>query len=51
MAVFAAIPAFLGGLLALKSGSLLIGGGAVACGVLAMGIIQTFLVPLVRSDG
>jgi hypothetical protein len=51
MAVFAAIPAFLGGLLALKSGSLLIGGGAVACGILAMGIIQTFLVPLVRSDG
>ena len=50
MSVFAAIPAFLGGFMALKSGSLLLGSALVAGGVLAMGIIQTFLVPLVRSD-
>lgn len=51
MGVFAAIPAFLGGLVAVKSGSLLFGGAAVVTGVLAMAFIQTFLVPLVRSDG
>jgi len=50
MAFFAAIPAFLGGLAALKSGSVLIGGTAIAGGVLAMALIQTFMVPLVRSD-
>jgi len=50
MSVFAAIPAFLAGLVALKSGSLLLGGAAVVAGVLAMGLIQTFLVPLVRSE-
>lgn len=50
MGVFAAIPAFIGGLVALKSGSLLIGIPAVVVGVLAMGLVQTFAVPLVRSD-
>jgi len=50
MSVFAAIPAVLGGLIALRSGSLLLGGAAIAGGVLAMALIQTFLVPLVRSD-
>jgi hypothetical protein len=50
MSVFAAIPAFLGGFIALNSGSFLLGGAAVAGGVLAMGLIHTFLVPLVRSD-
>ena len=50
MAVFAAIPAFLGGLVALKSASLLLGGAAVVAGVVTMGLIQTFLVPLVRGD-
>lgn len=50
MSVFAAIPAVLGGLFALKSGSLLLGGAAILCGILAMGLIQTFLVPLVRSE-
>jgi hypothetical protein len=50
MAVFAAIPAFLGGVVALKSGSFLLGGAAIVGGVLAMGLIHTFLVPLVRSD-
>jgi hypothetical protein len=50
LAVFAAIPAFLGGFVFLKSTSLLFGGTAVVGGVLAMGLIQTFLVPLVRSD-
>ena len=50
MSVFAAIPAVLGGLMALRSSSWLIGSAAVVGGVLAMGLIQTFLVPLVRSD-
>lgn len=50
MSVFAAIPAFLGGIVALKSASLLLGGAAIAGGVLTMGFIHTFLVPLVRSD-
>jgi hypothetical protein len=34
----------------LKSASLLLGGAAVVAGVLAMGFIHTFLVPLVRSN-
>jgi hypothetical protein len=50
LAVFAAIPAFLGGLALLKSESLLLGIAAVIGGVLAMGVFHTFLVPLVRSD-
>jgi hypothetical protein len=50
LSVLAAIPAFLGGLTAMKSASLLLGAAAIAGGVLAMGFIQTFLIPLVRSD-
>lgn len=50
MAVFAAIPAFLGGFAALNSGSLLMGIVDVLGGILAMAFIQTFLVPLVRGD-
>ena len=50
MSVFAAIPAFLGGFMFLKSASLLLGIAAIVGGVLAMGLIQTFLVPLVRSE-
>lgn len=50
MAVFAAIPAFVGGLVAVRSASLLQGGAAVLAGVLAMAFVQTFLVPLVRAD-
>ena len=50
MSVFAAIPAFLGGLVALKSASFLLGSAAIVGGILTMGLIQTFLVPLVRSD-
>lgn len=50
MAVFAAIPAVLGGLFAVRSGSLLTGAAAVLAGLVAMALIQTFLVPLVRSD-
>jgi hypothetical protein len=50
MAVFAAIPALLGGFAALRSGSLPIGILTVVGGVLAMALIQTFLVPLVRSN-
>jgi cytochrome b subunit of formate dehydrogenase len=50
IAVFAAIPAFLGGLALMKSESLLLGITAVVGGVLIMGALHTFLVPLVRSD-
>ena len=50
MGILAAIPAFLGGFMFLKSSSLLLGIAAIIGGVLAMGLIQTFLIPLVRSD-
>ena len=50
IAIFAAIPAFMGGLVLMKSESLPLGIAAVVGGVLIMGILQTFLVPLVRSD-
>jgi hypothetical protein len=49
MAVFAAIPAFVGGLVAVRSASVLQGGAAVLAGVLTMAFVQTFLVPLVRA--
>jgi len=48
--ILAAIPAFLGGLALMKSESLLLGLAAVVAGVLIMGAVHTFLVPLVRSD-
>ena len=50
MAVFAAIPAFIGGVVFMKSSSVWLGMAAVAGGVLAMAFIQTFLVHLVRSE-
>ena len=50
MAVFAAIPAFVGGFVCLKSSSLLLGIAGLVAGVLTMAMIQTFLVPLVRSE-
>ncbi len=50
LAVFAAIPAFLGGLGLLKSSSMLVGVACVVGGLLAMAFIQTFLVPLVRTE-
>ena len=50
LAIFAAVPAFVGGFLALRYGSLVLGAGAVVAGVVAMALIQTFVVPLVRSD-
>ena len=49
LGILAAIPAFLGGLVALKSGSVLIGSAAILGGLVLMAFIQTFLVPLVRS--
>lgn len=51
IAVFAAIPAFLGGLALMKTTSLSLGLAAVVAGILAMGLLHTFLVPLVRSEG
>ncbi len=50
IAIFAAIPAFLGGFALLKSDSSALGIAAVVGGILLMGILQTFLVPLVRCD-
>ena len=49
-AILAAIPAFLGGFVLMKSEMLPLGIFAVVGGVLAMGVLQTFLVPLVRGD-
>ena len=48
--VFAAIPAFLGGFTLMKSASLPLGIAAVAGGILLMGLIHTYLVPLIRND-
>jgi hypothetical protein len=50
LAIFAAIPAFLGGLFFMKSDSMPMGLVAVVAGVLLMGLLHTFLVPLVRAD-
>jgi hypothetical protein len=49
-AVFAAIPAFLGGFVLMKSASLLLGIAAVVGVVLIMGALHIYLVPLVRND-
>jgi cytochrome b subunit of formate dehydrogenase len=48
--VFAALPAFLGGFALMKSESLLLGLAAVAGGLIMMGMIHTYLVPLTKSD-
>jgi hypothetical protein len=48
MAVFAAVPAFVGGLVLLRAESRPLGVLAVVAGVLVMAAVQTFLVPLVR---
>ncbi len=47
--VFAAIPAFLGGLVLMRNEYQPIGFLAVACGLVAMALLQTFAVPLVRA--
>jgi len=49
-AVFAAIPAFLGGFVLMKFESLPVGIAAVVGGILIMGAVHTYLVPLVRHD-
>jgi len=49
-AILAAIPAFLGGFVLLKSGYQPIGFLAVVGGLIAMAALQTFVVPLVRRD-
>ncbi len=50
VAVFAAIPAFLGGFILMKSESLPLGIAAVVGGILLMAMLHTYLVPLVRAD-
>jgi hypothetical protein len=50
VAICAAIPAFLGGYVLMESDFQPIGFLAVVGGLLAMAALQTFLVPLVRSD-
>jgi hypothetical protein len=49
-AVFAAIPAFLGGLALMKSESLALGLGAAMAGIVVMALLHTFAVPLMKSD-
>jgi hypothetical protein len=49
-AVFAAIPAFLGGYVLMKSESLPVGIAAAVAGILVMGVLHTFVFPLVRND-
>jgi hypothetical protein len=48
--IFSAIPAFLGGFALMKSAYAPLGFAAVAGGVLVMGALHTFWVPLVRTD-
>jgi len=48
--ILAAIPAFLGGFVLMESENVPLGIAAVIGGVIAMGLLHTFLVPLVRSD-
>jgi hypothetical protein len=50
IAIFAAVPAFLGGYVLMKSASLPLGLAAAVAGVVAMGLLHPFLVPLVRGD-
>jgi len=50
VAVFAAIPAFLGGMYMMKSASLPLGIAAIAAGLACMAALQTFAVPLVRGE-
>ena len=49
MGVFAAVPAFLGGFALMKNGFEPLGVLAVVGGLLAMALLQTFAVPLVRA--
>jgi hypothetical protein len=46
----AAIPAFLGGFVLMKSESLPLGIAAVIAGVVLMGVLHTYVVPLIRND-
>ena len=48
--ILAAFPAFLGGFAMMKSASLPLGLAAVAAGIAAMALIQTFAVPLMKGD-
>ncbi|MEI6737398.1 MAG: hypothetical protein WCL29_02860 [Pseudomonadota bacterium] len=49
--IFAAIPAFLGGFALMKSASLPLGLAAVAGGLIVMGLIHTYLIPLIPNEG
>ena len=48
--IFAAIPAFLGGFALMKSESAPLGLAAVVAGLIMMGLIHTYLIPLIRND-
>ena len=50
-AILAALPAFAGGVVMTRIDSMPLGIAAVAAGVLAMALLHTFLVPLVKSGG
>ncbi|HUQ26057.1 MAG TPA: hypothetical protein VM140_10320 [Burkholderiales bacterium] len=47
--IFAAVPAFLGGFAFLKADSTALGIACVVGGVIAMALIQTFAVPLMKA--
>ena len=49
-AIFAAVPAFAGGFVMLKSESLPLGLAAVAGGIVIMAVLHMFVVPLVRTE-
>ena len=50
VAILAAVPAFVGGYVLMKSDFQPIGFLAVVVGLVAMAALQTFAVPLVRND-
>jgi hypothetical protein len=50
IAVFTALPAFVGGFAYMKYGAFPIGIPAILGGLVAMALLQTFCVPLVRGD-
>jgi len=48
LAVFAAVPAFLGGYVMLKNDSVPLGAAAIIGGVIVMALLHAYAVPLVR---
>jgi hypothetical protein len=49
VAILAALPAFMGGFAMLKSDSAVVGMAAIVAGLVAMALLHTFAVPLIKS--